>query len=93
MSVTKRDKRIDPVLAGTVPKGFQADLMRGAVKKLLMLDASAFLGGLRLPPPNHLEALSGDREGQHSIRINAQRRICFVWKGSDAFDVEIVDYH
>ena len=93
MIATKRDKRIDPILAGSVPKGFPADLMRGAVKKLLMLDAATFLAALRLPPSNHLEALSGDRQGQHSIRINAQWRICFVWKGSDAFDVEIVDYH
>ena len=93
MIATKRDKRIDSILAGTVPKGFPADLMRGAVKKLLMLDAAGTLAALRSPPSNHLEALAGDRAGQHSIRINAQWRICFVWKGSDAFDVEIVDYH
>ena len=93
MIVSVRDKRIDSILAGSVPKGFPADLMRGAVKKLLMLDATTSLRALRLPPSNHLEALSGSREGQHSIRINAQWRICFVWKGSDAFDVEIVDYH
>ena len=74
-------------------QGFPPDLLRGAIKKLLMLDAATFLLALRLPPSNHLEALSGDRKGQHSIRINAQWRICFVWKGSDAFDVEIVDYH
>ena len=93
MIATKRDKRTDPILAGIVPKGFPADLMRGAVKKLLMLDAAGTLAALRSPPSNHLEALTGDRQGQHSIRINAQWRICFVWKGSDAFDVEIVDYH
>lgn len=48
---------------------------------------------LTVPPGNRLEALKGDREGQHSIRINDQWRICFVWKNGDAFDVEIVDYH
>ena len=48
---------------------------------------------LRIPPANQLEALHGDREGQHSIRINRQWRICFRWQGSDAYDVEIVDYH
>ena len=93
MTVTKRDKRIDLILSGQSPKGFPPDLLRGAIKKLLMLDAATFLGALRLPPSNHLAALSGDRKGQHSIRINAQWRICFVWKDGDAFDVEIVDYH
>ncbi|MFN0113093.1 MAG: type II toxin-antitoxin system RelE/ParE family toxin [Paracoccaceae bacterium] len=93
MIVTKRDKRIDLILAGGSPKGFPPDLLRGVIRKLLMLDAATFLGALRLPPSNHLEALSGDRKGQHSIRINAQWRICFVWKDGDAFDVEIVDYH
>ncbi len=48
---------------------------------------------LRIPPSNHLEELKGERKGQHSIRINKQWRICFTWKGSDAYDVEIVDYH
>jgi proteic killer suppression protein len=93
MIVTNRDKRIDVILSGGHPKGFPPDLLRGAIKKLLMLDAAGSLAALRSPPSNHLEALSGDRKGQHSIRINGQWRICFVWKGRDAFDVEIVDYH
>jgi toxin HigB-1 len=63
-----------------------------AVRKLDMLDAAASLRDLRLPPGNRLEALKGDRSGQHSIRINDQWRICFVWK-EGAEDVEIVDYH
>jgi proteic killer suppression protein len=58
-----------------------------------MLDAATTLAVLRVPPANHLEALTGDRKGQHSIRINGQWRICFVWRGNDAHDVEIVDYH
>jgi len=58
-----------------------------------MLRNSHTLDDLRIPPANRLEKLSGSREGQHSIRINDQWRICFVWKDGDAFDVEIVDYH
>jgi proteic killer suppression protein len=58
-----------------------------------MLDAATFLEDLKVPPGNKLEALKGDREGQHSIRVNDQFRVCFVWSGSDAEQVEIVDYH
>jgi len=58
-----------------------------------MLNNAANLDDLRIPPANRLEALKGSRKGQHSIRINDQWRICFQWKASDAFDVEIVDYH
>ena len=93
MIVTKRDKRVDLILAGKCPKGFPPDLMRAAVKKLLMLDAARVIEALRAPSGNRLEALRGDREGQHSIRINQQWRVCFVWRGGDAYDVEIVDYH
>lgn len=58
-----------------------------------MLDGAATLEDLRVPPGNRLEALTGDRKGQYSIRINDQFRICFVWKESGAFEVEITDYH
>ncbi|WP_149193033.1 type II toxin-antitoxin system RelE/ParE family toxin [Luteimonas suaedae] len=58
-----------------------------------MLNAAATLDDLRIPPANRLEALKGDRKGQHSIRINDQWRICFRWKAGDAHDVQIVDYH
>ena len=58
-----------------------------------MLDAATNLNSLRVPPSNHLEALHGDREGQYSIRINNQWRICFKWHEGDAYNVEIVDYH
>ena len=64
-----------------------------AMRKLAMLNRAATLDDLRIPPANRLEALKGDRKGQHSIRINDQFRICFVWKNGDASDVEIVDYH
>ncbi|HEX3674533.1 MAG TPA: type II toxin-antitoxin system RelE/ParE family toxin [Rhizomicrobium sp.] len=66
---------------------------RVALRKLLYLDAATILGDLRSPPGNRLEALKGNRKGQHSIRINDQWRICFVWKDGGAGDVEIVDYH
>jgi len=61
--------------------------------KLEILDAAEVLQDLRVPPGNRLERLSGDREGQHSIRINDQWRICFVWRQENAYDVEIIDYH
>jgi len=64
-----------------------------AERKLLMLDTAASLNALRSPPGNRLEALRGDREGQHSIRINDQWRVCFVWTPDGPESVEIVDYH
>ena len=72
---------------------FPEDIQKLAQAKLMMLNNAIDLNDLRVPPGNRLEALSGDREGQHSIRINAQWRICFAWRNGDAFDVEIVDYH
>lgn len=66
---------------------------RVARRKLLYLNAARRLEDLRVPPGNRLEALRGDRKKQHSIRINDQWRICFVWRNGEAFDVEIVDYH
>ena len=62
-------------------------------RKLSMLDGAHDLGDLRTPPGNRLEKLHGERQGQHSIRINDQYRICFVWRGHDAYEVEITDYH
>ena len=64
-----------------------------AMRKLQQLHAATALEFLRIPPGNRLEALSADRQGQHSIRINAQWRVCFVWREGHAHDVEIVDYH
>jgi len=75
------------------PKGFPPDLVASAFRKLRYLDAAGRLEDLKVPPGNRLEALKGDRRGQHSIRINDQWRICFVWKDGGAEDVEIVDYH
>lgn len=62
-------------------------------RKLALLDAASAPDDLRIPPGNRLEKLHGDRRGQYSIRINEQYRICFVWRGTDAFEVEITDYH
>ena len=69
------------------------DLQLRAFKKLAILNASVTLDNLKAPPGNHLEALRGNRAGQHSIRINDQYRVCFVWRTGNAFDVEIADYH
>ena len=74
-------------------KGFPADLVKRTRAMLSALDAAIVLEDLRFPPGNGLEALSGNREGQHSVRINKQWRICFVWTAQGPADVEIVDYH
>jgi len=69
------------------------DIVRRAAMRLRQLDAATRIDDLRLPPSNRLEALRGDRTGQHSIRINDQWRVCFRFADGDAFEVEIVDYH
>ena len=69
------------------------NIERAALRKLEQLDWSAILEDLRVPPGNKLEALKGDRKGQHSIRINDQWRVCFIWSIDSATEVEIVDYH
>lgn len=93
MIQSTKGKLIAQVLAGKPGKGFPADLFRAAVRKVAMLEAAHVLDDLRGPPANRLEALIGDRTGQHSIRINSQWRICFVWTDNGPEDVEIVDYH
>ncbi len=70
-----------------------ANLRSAAKKKLAMLHSAGRLEDLRIPPGNRLEELRRDRQGQHSIRINDQFRVCFVWRGGDAYEVEITDYH
>lgn len=74
-------------------KGFPPDLVSVTERKLLMLDAAVTLNDLRTPPKNKLEALKGDREGQHSIRVNDQFRICFIWTSAGPTAVEFTDYH
>ncbi len=74
-------------------RSFPPELRRVARRKILFLHDAAELRDLRSPPGNKLEALRGNRKGSHSIRINDQWRVVFVWKGSDAYEVEVVDYH
>jgi proteic killer suppression protein len=74
-------------------KKLPISIQRTALKKLILIKRSKSLNDLRVPPSNHLEALSGNRKGQYSLRINDQWRICFVWKDGDAYNVEIEDYH
>jgi proteic killer suppression protein len=88
-----RDKRTAAVFKRQMPKGFPADLATVARRKLQYLDAAMRLEDLRQPPGNRLEPLSGRRRGQHSIRVNDQWRLCFVWRDGAAHDVEITDYH
>lgn len=88
-----KDKLTQSIDDGTVRKGFPADLVRRAQQLLTVLNAATSLEDLRSPPGNRLEKLSGDREGQHSIRINKQWRICFVWTEAGPGEVEITDYH
>lgn len=70
-----------------------SNLRRVALRKLVMVDDAAELKDLKVPPGNHLEGLHEDREGQHSIRINDQFRVCFLWHEGNAYEVEIIDYH
>jgi toxin HigB-1 len=74
-------------------KRIPAQIQQRALNKLALLNRATGLNDLRVPPGNRLEALKGNRQGQHSIRINDQWRICFRWAGTDAFEVEICDYH
>jgi toxin HigB-1 len=89
-----KGKFAEPILQGRmVPKGFPANLAKVARRKLIMVDAAAFLEALNSPPGNRLEALKGDLAGKHSIRINDQWRIVFRWTDAGPEDVEIIDYH
>ncbi len=88
-----RGKDTEQLFLGHFSRKLPHDLQRLARRKLLQLDAATVLETLRVPPGNRLEALKGDRKGQHSIRINDQWRICFTWRNGHAYDVEIVDYH
>ena len=88
-----RDRDSQRIFARERVQRFDARLQRLVYRKLLMLDAAENLADLCFPPGNRLEKLSGDRKGQHSIRINDRWRICFRWKAGNAHDVEIADYH
>jgi proteic killer suppression protein len=87
------EKETEKVFKREFSKKLPPDIQRAARRKLEVLNAAETLQDLRTPPSNHLEKLSGSRKGQHSVRINDQWRICFVWKETDAHNVEIADYH
>jgi proteic killer suppression protein len=87
------DKRTAALFAGIFARGIPADVVKRARVKLALIDAAATLDFLRSPPGNRLEALRDDRAGQHSIRVNDQWRLCFVFREGDAYDIEFCDYH
>lgn len=93
MIVSFADSNTAKVWQRETVKKFGKELQRAAHRKLLILDAADYLTDLRRPPGNRLEALQGNRDGQHSIRINDQWRVCFRWTAAGAEVVEIVDYH
>lgn len=88
-----RDRETERFWGGRASRRFPQDIRRSAQRKLELIDAAGRLDDLRLPPGNRLEALAGNRQGQHSIRINQQWRICFRWTDGGAEDVELCDYH
>ena len=93
MIKTFRDEDTESIFARRFSKRFPIDLHKTAWRKLAILDAAERLDDLHVPPGNRLEKLSGDRNGQYSIRINDQWRICFQWREGNAYEVEITDYH
>lgn len=88
-----KGKLAERAVAGSFGKGFPSDLIKRTTAMLTALDAAVELTDLRFPPGNNLEALKGNRAGQHSVRINRQWRIFFRWTPNGPADVEIVDYH
>lgn len=86
-------KALQSIADGKCPKGFPADLIAVARRKLFMVVNAADLKDLLVPPGNRLEALKGDRIGQYSVRINDQWRLCFLWEAGRAGELEITDYH
>jgi len=93
MIASFRDKATEKLWQSGKGRRLPPDLARRAFKRLAILNAAVTLDNLKVPPGNQLESLRGDRAGQHSIRVNDQYRVCFVWREGNAFDVEVVDYH
>ena len=88
-----REREAERIFHREFSRKLPQDIQQRAFRKLRMLNRAVSLDDLRIPPSNRLEQLQGDREGQFSIRVNQQWRICFEWRDGDAFAVEIVDYH
>ncbi|MBF2058401.1 MAG: type II toxin-antitoxin system RelE/ParE family toxin [Cyanobacterium sp. T60_A2020_053] len=86
-------KETEKIFLRKFSSSLPAQIQKIAQRKLSILDAAEKVEDLRIPPGNRLEKLKGDREGQYSIRINEQWRLCFTWQEGNAFDVQIVDYH
>ncbi len=93
MIKTFKDKETERVFNQQFSRKLPNDIQRIALRKLMMIDNAESLNDLLIPPANRLEALSGNRKGQHSIRINDQYRICFRFEDDDFYEVEITDYH
>jgi proteic killer suppression protein len=88
-----KNKETEKLYALESSRKLPSDIQQIALRKLRMINNSRDLNDLKIPPANRLEKLKGKREGQHSIRINDQWRICFSWRDGDAYEVEITDYH
>ncbi|PIU26539.1 type II toxin-antitoxin system RelE/ParE family toxin [Candidatus Aquicultor secundus] len=88
-----RCKEAEKIFERQFVKKFSVDIQRLAYRKLVLLDSAERLDDLKVPPGNRLEKLSGNRQGQRSIRVDEQWRICFKWSAGDAYEVEITDYH
>lgn len=86
-------KETEGIFKGRFSRKLPNDIQRIAERKLVMIHGATVINDLRVPPANRLEALSGNRKGQHSVRINDRWRICFKWRDDGLYDVEIVDYH
>ena len=93
MIASFRDRETEKIWNGEFSRKLPTNIQKAALTKLRLLNAAVRLENMMVPPGNKLEALKGDRRGQHSIRINRQWRICFQWSGDNAHKVEIVDYH
>ncbi len=93
MIQTFASKDTEALFNRNAPPKIPSTILRVALRKLVIIHAAVDLGDLKVPPGNRLEKLTGDRSGQHSIRINDQWRVCFLWKAGNAYEVEIVDYH
>lgn len=93
MIIEFASRETEKIWRGEVSRKLPREIQQIALRKLFMLDKAQVLNDLRIPPANRLEALKDDRKGQHSIRINDQWRICFVWTKNGPGAVEIVDYH
>ena len=93
MIASFRDRETEKIWNGEFSRRLPTDIQEAALTRLRILNAAVRLENLRVPPGNKLEALKGDRRGQHSLRINRQWRICFLWSGGNAHRVEVVDYH